>query len=173
MEFADNNNVSISINVLFFYANKEFHSRISFNSNIIDYVIIRKRLDVIKTKDIIDRILDVLVYICEKLNEAQLIIIEQINHYKKDITFKEKDLVFLNNKNIVTNKPLQKLNDKIFGSFKVLFVIDFFYKLKLSEMMRIYNVFHFKLLNFIVINSLSSQKNSSSKVIIVKKKLKN
>ena len=27
----------------------------SFNFNIIDYVIIRKRLDVIKTKDIIDR----------------------------------------------------------------------------------------------------------------------
>ena len=55
-EFADNNNVLTFINVLFFYAKKGFHSRISFNFNIIDYVIIRKRLDVIKTKNIIDRI---------------------------------------------------------------------------------------------------------------------
>ena len=55
VEFTNNNNVSTSINVLFFYANKEFHSRISFSSDIINYVITRKRLDVIKTKDIIDR----------------------------------------------------------------------------------------------------------------------
>ena len=42
--------------MLFFYINKDFHSRISFNFNIIDYVIIRKRLNVIKTQNIIDRI---------------------------------------------------------------------------------------------------------------------
>ena len=40
-------------------------------------------------------------------------------------------------------------------SFKIILIIDFFYKLKLSEIMRIYNIFHFKLLNFTVINSLS------------------
>ena len=38
--------------------------------------------------------------------------------------------------------------------FKVILIIDFFYKLKLSEITRIYNIFHFKLLNFIVINLL-------------------
>ena len=54
IEFADNNNVSIFIKVLSFYANKEFHSYISFSSNIIDYIIIRKRFIVIKVKDIID-----------------------------------------------------------------------------------------------------------------------
>ena len=49
VEFADNNNVLTSIKVLFFYANKGFHSRISFESNIIDYIITRKRLDAAKT----------------------------------------------------------------------------------------------------------------------------
>ena len=39
-----------------FYANKEFHFYISFNFNIINYVIIRKRLNAIKAKDIIDYI---------------------------------------------------------------------------------------------------------------------
>ena len=83
VEFADNNNVLTFTNVLFFYANKGFHFRISFNFNTIDYVIIRKRLNVTKIKNIIDRMQDVFVYIREKLNETQLIIIEQINRYKK------------------------------------------------------------------------------------------
>ena len=59
IEFINNNNVLTFIDLLFFYANKEFHYRISFNFDIIDYVIIRKRLDVIKIKDIIDHMQDV------------------------------------------------------------------------------------------------------------------
>ena len=42
----------------------------------------------------------------------------------------------------------------MFDSFKIIYVIDFFYKLKLSKIMKIYNVFYFKLLNFIIINLL-------------------
>ena len=88
------------------------------------------------------------------------------------MTFKKDDLVFFNIKNIIIDKPFKKLNDKMFDSFKIIFVIDSFYKLKLSEIMKIYNVFHFKLLNFVVINLLFDQKNSSLKVIIVKNKKK-
>ena len=76
--------------------------------------------------------------------------IEQINRYKKNVTFKKNDLIFFNNKNIVINKSSKKLNDKMFDLFKIIFVIDSFYKLKLSKIMRIYNVFHFKLLNLAV-----------------------
>ena len=57
-------------------------------------------------------------------------------------------------------------------SFKIILIINSFYKLKLFEIMRIYNVFHFKLLNLVVINLLSDQKNFSFKVIIVKDKKK-
>ena len=88
------------------------------------------------------------------------------------MTFKKNDLVFFSIKNIIIDKSFKKLNDKMFDSFKVIFVIDFFYKLKLSEIMRIYNVFHFKLLNLVIINSLFDQKNSFFKVIIVKDKKK-
>ena len=56
VKFADNKHVSAFISVLFFYANKEFHVYMSFNSNIIDYFITRKRLNAIKIKDIIDHI---------------------------------------------------------------------------------------------------------------------
>ena len=98
--------------------------------------------------------------------------IEQVNRYKKDVTFKKGDLVFLNIKNIVIDRSYKKLDDKMFDSFKIILIIDSFYKLKLSETMKIYNVFHPKLLHLIVTNSLSDQKNPLFKVIIVKDKKK-
>ena len=69
--------------------------------------------------------------------------------------FKKDDLVFLNSKNIIIDKSYKKLNNKMFNSFLIKIVVGFFYKLKLFKIMRIYNVFHFKLLNFVVINLLS------------------
>ena len=78
--------------------------------------------------------------------------IKQINCYKKNITFNENDLVFFNNKNIVINKLFEKLNDKIFDLFKIIFVIDFFYKLKSFKIIKIYNVFYLKFLNLAAIN---------------------
>ena len=56
IEFADNNNVLIFINVSLFYINKGFYFYISFNFNIINYIIIRKRFNIIKIKNIIDYI---------------------------------------------------------------------------------------------------------------------
>ena len=52
----NNNNVLIFINVSLFYINKDFYFRISFNFNIIDYIIIRKRFNVAKVKNIINYI---------------------------------------------------------------------------------------------------------------------
>ena len=42
----------------------------------------------------------------------------------------------------------------MFGLFNIIFVIDSFYKLKLFKIMKIYNVFHFKLLDLAVTNLL-------------------
>ena len=70
------------------------------------------------------------------------------------------------------NKSFKKLNDKMFDLFKIIFVIDSSYKLKLSEIIKIYNVFHLKLLSLVVINSLLKQKNPSFKIIIIKNKKK-
>ena len=60
----------------------------------------------------------------------------------------------------------------MFNSFKIVFIIDSFYKSKLFKIIKIYNVFHFKFLNLIIINSLFDLKNSSLKTIIVKDKKK-
>ena len=86
--------------------------------------------------------------------------------------FKKDNLVFLNIKNIVINKLYKKLNDKMLDSFKIILIINSFYKLKLFEILENYNIFHFKLLNFIVINLLFNSKNPSFKIIIIKNKKK-
>ena len=70
------------------------------------------------------------------------------------MTFKKNDFVFFNSKNIVINKLFKKLNNKMFDLFKIIFIINSFYKLKLFKIIKIYNVFHFKLLNLVIINSL-------------------
>ena len=48
----------------------------------------------------------------------------------------------------------------MFDLFKIIFVIDSFYELKLFKIIKIYNVFYFKLLNFVIINLLFNEKKS-------------
>ncbi len=75
--------------------------------------------------------------------------------------------MFLNEWNIVTAKSFKKLNDKMLNSFQIIESIDSFYKLKLSETMHIHDVFHSELLHSVVDDSLSDQKNESSKSIMI------
>ena len=56
----------------------------------------------------------------------------------------------------------------MFDLFKIIFIIDSFYKLKLFKIMKIYNVFYLKLLNFVIINLLFDQKNSFLKLLSLK-----
>ncbi len=76
--------------------------------------------------------------------------------------------MFLNERNIVTARSFKKLNDKMLDSFINLDLIDSSYKLKLSESMHVHDVFHSDLLRFVVNDSLSDQKNESSRSIVIK-----
>ena len=75
--------------------------------------------------------------------------------------------MFLNKQNIITARSFKKLNDKMLNSFQIIEFIDSFYKLKLSETMHIYDVFHSELLHSVVDNSLSDQKNEFLKLIVI------
>ena len=65
-------------------------------------------------------------------------------------------MIFLNNKNTKTKRPYKKLDNKKFSPFKVIVKIEYFYRLKLSLTIRIFNIFYSKLLTLIIINPLSS-----------------
>ena len=93
--------------------------------------------------------------------------IEQINKYRQNVIFKIDDSLFLNSKNIIIKRSCKKLNNKKFNLFEIIALIDLFYKLELSKIIRIFNVFHSNLLILIIINSLSNQKNSLSSLILV------
>ena len=54
-KFSDNNNVFSFTSMSFFYMNKDFHSRMSFSSNISNYDLTRERIEAEKIDDIVNR----------------------------------------------------------------------------------------------------------------------
>ncbi len=91
----------------------------------------------------------------------------QANKHRKKVNYKIESKMFLNEQNIVIVKSFKKLNDKMLNSFQITEFIDSFYKLKLSKTMHIHDIFHSELLCSVVDNSLSDQKNESSKSIVI------
>ena len=166
-EFADNDEVSSFIEVISFYVNKEFHSRISFSKDFTTYAITRKRLDAVKIENIADNMQKILKYIRDNINRAQRVMIAQVNQHRLNVKFKKEDLIFLNSKNIISTRPFKKLNNKKYDSFKIKVLIGSSYRLELLKIIRIHDVFSPKLLSLAVTDPLSDQKNSPSKPIII------
>ena len=59
IEFSNNDRLSEITKLIFFFANKNFHLRMMFESNDIIYNFIRKRLLVAKAENIIDIIINI------------------------------------------------------------------------------------------------------------------
>ena len=53
IEFANNNNILLIIDILFFYINKNFNLRINFSLDFIDYNNIYKRFNIENVENII------------------------------------------------------------------------------------------------------------------------
>jgi len=92
---------------------------------------------------------------------------KQVNKHRKEVDYKIKSKMFLNERNIVTAKSFKKLNDKMLNSFINLNFVNSSYKLKLSEFMHVHDVFHSDLLRSVVDDLLSDQKNEFSDLIVI------
>ncbi len=167
IEFVNNNILSSVIFLTLFFMNKNFHSRMSFDFDIIEYEIIRERLQIAWVKDIFDHMNKTLIFAREALIKTQEQMMNQTNKHKKKINYKIKSKMFLNKRNIITARSFKKLNDKMLNSFQIIESVDSFYKLKLSETMCIHDVFHSELLYSVVDNFLSDQKNELLKSIVI------
>ncbi len=167
IEFVNNNVLSSVIFLILFFMNKNFHSRMSFDSDIIKYESIRERLQINRVKNISEQMNKTLIFACEALIKTWEQMMNQANKHRKKINYKIESKMFLNEQNIVTARLFKKLNDKMLDSFQIIDLINSFYKLKLSETMHIHDVFHSELLRFVVNDSLQSQKNESSKSIVI------
>ncbi len=166
-EFVNNNVLFSVIFLIFFFMNKSFHSHMSFDSDIIEYESTRKWLQITQVEDIFNHMNKTLIFARETLIKTWKQMMNQANKHRKKINYKIESKMFLNEWNIVTARSFKKLNNKMLDSFQITESVDSFYKLKLSEIMHIYNVFHSELLHSVVDDSLSDQKNESSKSIVI------
>jgi len=167
IEFADNNVLFSVIFLIFFFMNKSFHSRMSFDPDIIEYESTRERLQVDRVKDISEQMNKTLIFAREALTKTREQMMNQANKHRKKVNYNIESKMFLNERNIVIARFFKKLDDKMLGSFKVTDSVDFFYKLKLSDTMRIHDVFHSELLRSAVDDSLPDQKNEFPRSIVV------
>ncbi len=167
VEFVNNNVLFSVIFLIFFFMNKDFHSRMSFDPDIIEYESIRERLQIDRAKNISEQMNKTLIFAREALVKTREQMMNQANKHRKKINYEIESKMFLNERNIVIARLFKKLDDKMLDSFKVTDSVDFFYKLKLLDTMRIHDVFHSELLRSVVDDSLSGQKNELSKSIVV------
>ncbi len=167
IEFVDNNVLSSVIFLIFFFMNKNFHSRMSFNSDIIKYESTCERLQIAWVENIFNHMNKTLIFAREALIKTWEQMMNQTNKHRKKINYKIKSKMFLNERNIITARSFKKLNDKMLDSFQITESVDSFYKLKLSETMHIHDVFHSELLRSVVDDSLSDQKNEFSRSIVI------
>ncbi len=167
IEFVNNNVLFSVIFLILFFMNKNFHSHMSFNSDIIEYESTRERLQINWVKNISEQMNKTLIFACEALIKTRKQMMNQANKHRKKTNYEIKSKMFLNEWNIVTARLFKKLNDKMLDFFQIINFIDSFYKLKLVETMRIHDVFHSELLHLVVNDSLSDQKNEFSRSIVV------
>ena len=167
IEFVNNNVLFSVIFLTLFFMNKSFHSRMSFNSDIIEYKSICERLQINWVKNISEQMNKTLIFAHEALIKTWKQMMNQANKHRKKINYKIESRMFLNEWNIITAKLFKKLNDKMLNSFQIINFVDSFYKLKLFKTMHIHDVFHSELLRLIVNDFLPDQKNESSKSIVI------
>ncbi len=74
-----------------FYFNKEFHSRMSFDSDTTDYETTRERLEARKADDIVIRMKELLSFDRQQLKKTKLIIEVQINKHRRNVIYEVND----------------------------------------------------------------------------------
>jgi len=167
IEFVDNNALFSVIFSISFFLNKDFHSRMSFELDVIEYESSHERLQTTKVENISENMNKTLKFARELLAKTQEQMMKQVNKHRKEVDYKTESKMFLNERNIVTARSFKKLDGKMLDSFINLDLVDSSYKLELSESMRVHDVFYSDLLRPAVDDLLPSQKNESSGSIVI------
>ncbi len=169
MKFSENFNIFSIISMTLFYFNKNFHSRMSFNSNTINYKTTHKCLEIRKADDIIIWIKELLIFNHQQLKKTKQIIKAQINKHKQNIIYEVNDWVWLFFRNIKTIKSCKNLKDKQLKSYQITVKVEIFYHFHLLiSMKQLHSMFSSKLLHSCFDDLLSEQHSESSKSFTIK-----
>ena len=117
IEFINNNVLLALIEIIFFFINKSFYSRMRFSLKSMLYILTRKRLQTAKIEVITNSMKKTLRIMTIKVKVAKNTIIMQVNKYRKKVIYKEDDIIFLFSRNIKTIRLINKLKDKILSLF--------------------------------------------------------
>ena len=82
IEFADNNTIFSTIKLFLFFVNKNFHFRINFSSDFTSFIITRKRLLIVKTKNMIDIMQNIFNFVRDHATENEKF--DDVNDVKSD-----------------------------------------------------------------------------------------
>jgi len=96
IEFVNNNVLSSVIFLTFFFMNKSFHPRMSFDLDIIEYESTRERLQIARTENIFDHMNKTLIFAREALIKTRKQMVNQANKHRKKINYKIESKMFLN-----------------------------------------------------------------------------
>ncbi len=96
IEFVDNNILSSVIFLTLFFMNKNFHSHMNFDSDIIEYESIRERLQIDWIKNISEQMNKTLIFAREALTKTRKQMMNQANKHRKKINYKIESKMFLN-----------------------------------------------------------------------------
>ena len=146
-EFSANINISATTKVPPFLATKGYNLRMSFDSMDLSADLTREKIANSTARLIANRMEKVWEFMQEEMTKLQAKQVVAANrHCKKPPVYKVGDKVFLLTKNIRTERPSKKLDDKNIGPFKIKKLVGLLYQLELPHTMKIYDVFHPNLL---------------------------
>ncbi len=168
IEFNENFNIFSIISMTSFYFNKNFHSRMSFNSDTTDYKITYKRLRARKVDDIIIQMKELLIFNHQQLKKTKQIIKTQINKHRWNVIYEVDDWIWLFFRNIKTTTSCKNLKDKQLKLYQITVKVEIFYHLYLSiSMKQLHSMFSLKLLRSYLDDLLSKQHSESFKSLTI------
>ncbi len=83
-----------------FFLNKDFHSHMSFELNVIKYESFCECLQMTKVKNISEHMNKTLKFVCKSLVKTWEQMMKQVNKHRKEVDYKIKSKMFLNERNI-------------------------------------------------------------------------
>ncbi len=169
MKFSENFNIFSIISMTFFYFNKSFHLRMSFDSDTTDYETTCEHLEARKADDIIIQMKELLIFDCQQLKKTKQITEAQVNKHRWNVIYEVNDWVWLFSKNIKTTKSCKDLKDKQLEFYQITVKVEIFYHLRLLiSMKQLHSMFNLKLLCSYFKDSLLEQHLKSSKSLTIK-----
>ncbi len=168
MKFSDNFNIFLITFMIFFYFNKEFHSRMSFDSDTTDYETTHERLEAKKADDIVIWMKELMNFNRQQLKKTKLIIEVQINKHRRDVIYKVNNWVWLSFRNVKTTRLCKDLKDKQLDLYQITVKVSIFYHFRLSVSMKhLHSMFSLKLLQSYSEDFLSEQHSESLRSITI------